>query len=117
MLLLLLRSARSGTVAVARARLGAVRIRLASNGRSRLAARSGARCRASGRGTPAAATFRGYEPNVVQELVIHNHNARHLRARYDLPSGGSVLSPFPQAVLPVGDGHFGANPIAYILDQ
>jgi hypothetical protein len=68
-------------------------------------------------GLPAAATFRGYEPYVVQELVIHNHNTRYLRARYDLPGGGSVLASFPQGVLPVGGGHFGANLIAYILDQ
>lgn len=53
----------------------------------------------------------------MQELVIHNHNTRYLQARYDLPGGGSVLAPFAQGVLPVGDGHFGANPIAYILDQ
>ena len=68
-------------------------------------------------GLPAAATFRAYEPYVVQELVIHNHNTRYLRARYDLPGGGSVLAPFPPGVLPVGGGHFGANLIAYILDQ
>jgi len=68
-------------------------------------------------GLPAGATFRGYEPYVVQELVIHNDNTRYLRARYDLPGGGSVLAPFPAGVLPVEGGHFGANLIAYILDQ
>ena len=50
-------------------------------------------------------------------LVIHNENTRYLRARYDLPGGGSVLAPFPAGVLPVEGGHFGANLIAYILDQ
>jgi hypothetical protein len=54
---------------------------------------------------------------VVQELVIENKNTRYLRARYDLPGGGSTLAPFPQGVLPVEGGHFGANLIAYILDQ
>jgi hypothetical protein len=68
-------------------------------------------------GLPAGATFRGYEPYVVQELVIHNENTRYLRARYDLPGGGSVLAPFPAGVLPVEGGHFGANLIAYALDQ
>jgi Transposase IS66 family len=63
------------------------------------------------------ATFRGYEAYVVQELLIHNENTRYLRARYDLPSGGSVLAPFPAGVLPVAGGHFGANLIAYVLDQ
>jgi len=66
---------------------------------------------------PQDATFRGYEPYVVQELVIHSKNTRYLRARYDLPTGGSVLAPFPVGVLPVGGGHFGANLVAYILDQ
>lgn len=68
-------------------------------------------------GLPAGATFRGYEPYVVQELVIHSENTRYLRARYDLPGGGSVLAPFPAGVLPVEGGHFGANLIAYALDQ
>jgi len=68
-------------------------------------------------GLPVGATFRGYESYVVQELLIHNENTRYLRARYDLPGGGSVLAPFPAGVLPVEGGHFGANLIAYILDQ
>src|SRR5437588_2101577 len=68
-------------------------------------------------GLPVGATFRGYEAYVVQELVIQNENTRYLRARYDLPAGGSVLAPFPAGVLPVEGGHFGANLIAYILDQ
>jgi hypothetical protein len=66
---------------------------------------------------PVGATFRGYEAYVVQELLIENDNTRYLRARYDLPGGGSVLAPFPMGVLPVEGGHFGANLIAYILDQ
>src|ERR1700688_3581286 len=66
---------------------------------------------------PVGATLRGYEAYVVQELIIQNENTRYLRARYDLPGGGSVLAPFPAGVLPVEGGHFGANLIAYILDQ
>ena len=68
-------------------------------------------------GLPVGATFRGFEPYVVQELIIKNENTRYLRARYDLPEGGSVLAPFPQGVLPVEGGHFGAKLITYILDQ
>jgi len=68
-------------------------------------------------GLPVGATFRGYEAYVVQELQIQNENTRYLRARYDLPAGGSLLAPFPAGVLPVEGGHFGANLIAYILDQ
>jgi Transposase IS66 family len=66
---------------------------------------------------PKGATFRCYEAYVVQELITHNENTRYLRARYDLPGGGSVLAPFPAGVLPVEGGHFGANLITYILDQ
>ena len=68
-------------------------------------------------GLPVGATFKGYESYVVQELIIQNDNTRYLRARYELPEGGSVLAPFPKGVLPVGGGHFGANLIAYIMDQ
>src|SRR5436853_212206 len=63
------------------------------------------------------ATFRGYEAYVVQDLLIQNNNTRYLRARYELPGGGSVLAPFPVGVLPIEGGHFGANLIAYVLDQ
>jgi hypothetical protein len=68
-------------------------------------------------GLPVGATFRGYEAYVVQELLIQSDNTRYLRARYNLPGGGSVLAPFPAGVLPVEGGHFGANLITYILDQ
>jgi hypothetical protein len=66
---------------------------------------------------PVGATFRGFEAYVVQELLIKNENTRYLRARYNLPGGGSVLAPFPKGVLPVEGGHFGPNLITYILDQ
>jgi Transposase IS66 family len=66
---------------------------------------------------PAGATLRGYEAYVVQELLIYNHNTRYLRARYAVPGSASVLAPFPAGVLPVAGGHFGANLIAYVLDQ
>src|SRR5438128_2451942 len=68
-------------------------------------------------GLPECSQLRCYESYVVQELVIQNQNIRYLRARYDLPDGGSVLAPFPEGVLPVAGGHFGPNLIAYILDQ
>src|ERR1700682_6226565 len=66
---------------------------------------------------PVGATFKGYEAYVVQELIIKKENTRYLRARYELPGGGSVLAPFPAGVLPVAGGHFGANLVTYILDQ
>jgi Transposase IS66 family len=68
-------------------------------------------------GLPVGATLKGYEPYVVQDILIKNDNTRYLRARYVLPDGSSVLAPFPAGVLPVEGGHFGPNLIAYILDQ
>jgi len=66
---------------------------------------------------PAGATLHGYESFVVQDLEIKNVNTKYERARYDLAEGGSVLAPFPEGVLPVAGGHFGASLVVYILDQ
>jgi Transposase IS66 family len=66
---------------------------------------------------PEGAIFKGFEPYVVQELLLQSDNTRYLRARYALPEGGSVLAPLPMGVVPVEGGHFGANLVAYILDQ
>jgi Transposase IS66 family len=66
---------------------------------------------------PEGATFKGYEPYVVQDLLLQSETIRYLRARYALPEGGSVLAPLPAGVLPVDGGHFGANLVVYILDQ
>jgi hypothetical protein len=66
---------------------------------------------------PPGAAFKEFESFVVQELVIHCDNTNYLRARYTLPDGGSVLAPLPAGVLPVEGGHFGANLVAYVLDQ
>lgn len=66
---------------------------------------------------PPGAKFKGFEAYVVQDLIIKTEVIRYLRGRYDLPEGGSVVAPFPAGVLPVEGGHFGANLIAYILDQ
>ena len=66
---------------------------------------------------PLGATLKGYEPYVVQELMIKTETTKYQRARYDLPDGGSVLAPLPSGVLPVEGGHFGASLITYILNQ
>ena len=65
---------------------------------------------------PLGATLKGYEPYVVQELMIKTETTKYQRARYDLPDGGSVLAPLPSGVLPVAGGHFGARRITYILN-
>jgi hypothetical protein len=64
---------------------------------------------------PAGAVLKGYEPYVVQDLVIAARNTRYLRARYVLADGGSVLAPLPTD-LPAGS-HFGSRLISYILEQ
>lgn len=66
---------------------------------------------------PEGATFRCFEPYVVQDLLVRSENTRYLRARYELPGGGSVLAPLPAGVLPSRGGHFGCNLVAYLLDQ
>ena len=66
---------------------------------------------------PEGAIFKGFEPYVVQELLIHSDTTRYLRARYKLPNGESLLAPLPAGILPIEGGHFGAHLVAYILDQ
>ena len=66
---------------------------------------------------PEGSKLKGFEPYVVQDLIIRNENTKYLRARYALPDGNSVLAPFPEGVLPVEGGHFGASLVTYILDQ
>jgi Transposase IS66 family len=68
-------------------------------------------------GLPEGSTFKDFEPYVVQDLIIKNENTKYMRARYNLPGGGSVLAPFPAGILPVEGGHFGAKLVAHILDQ
>ncbi len=64
---------------------------------------------------PPGARLKGYEPYVVQELLIQAKATRYLRARYELPDGGSVLAPLPADVLP--GSHYGPNLICYVLNQ
>jgi hypothetical protein len=64
---------------------------------------------------PPGAILKGYEPYVVQDLVIESKNTLYLRARYDLPDGSSILAALPADVIP--GKHFGATLIGYILHQ
>jgi hypothetical protein len=66
---------------------------------------------------PLGASFKGYEPYVVQELMIKTETTRYWRARYELPEGGSVSAALPPGVLSVEGGHFGPELICYILSQ
>ncbi len=62
---------------------------------------------------PCGGVVKGYEPYVVQDLLIRSENTRYWRARYELPDGGSILAPLPAHVI----GHFGATLVCYILEQ
>src|SRR5712692_4414282 len=64
---------------------------------------------------PPGAVLKGYESYVVQDLLIESQNTLYLRARYELPEGGSILAPLPADVIP--GKHFGATLIGYILHQ
>ncbi len=64
---------------------------------------------------PAGAVLKGFEPYVVQDLVILAKATRYLRARHELPEGRSVLAALPANVPP--GSHFGSGLICYILDQ
>jgi hypothetical protein len=64
---------------------------------------------------PAGSVSKGYEPYVVQELVIGVETRRYLRERIVTADGQSLLAPLPAGVLP--GQHFGPNLISHILHQ
>jgi hypothetical protein len=64
---------------------------------------------------PPGAVFQGYEPYVVQDLVIESQNTLYLRARSELPDGRSPLAPVPVDGIP--GKHIGATWIGCVLHQ
>jgi hypothetical protein len=64
---------------------------------------------------PAGSVSKGYEPYLVQELVIRVETTRYLRERIVTADGQSLLAPLPADVLP--GQHFGPNLISHILHQ
>jgi hypothetical protein len=63
---------------------------------------------------PEGAVFRGYEDYVVQGLRITLHNTRYRRARYQTPTGATLLGELPLAVR---GSHFDPELRSYILLQ
>ncbi len=62
---------------------------------------------------PPGSTFKGYEPFVVQDLVISAKATCYLRERWITPDGRTILAPLPQGTA----GHFGPELRRFVLAQ
>jgi len=62
---------------------------------------------------PEGARFKGYEPFLVQDLVITAKATRYQRERWVTPDGQTVLAPLPDGI----DGHFGPELRRFVLMQ
>jgi hypothetical protein len=62
---------------------------------------------------PLGSRFKGYEPFLVQELVISVRATCYQRERWVTPDGRSILAPLPDGV----EGHFGPELRRFVLMQ
>jgi uncharacterized small protein (DUF1192 family) len=62
---------------------------------------------------PEGSCFKGYEPYLVQELVISVQAVRYRRERWQTPDGQTLIAPLPEGT----QGHFGPNLRRFVLMQ
>lgn len=62
---------------------------------------------------PERAIFKGYKSYDVQDIICKSNNTRFLLARWQLPDGTYICGKLPKGIY----GHYGAELIAYILND
>jgi hypothetical protein len=62
---------------------------------------------------PEGSCFKGYEPFLVQDLVISASATCYRRERWVTPDGRTILAPLPEGI----DGHFGPELRRFVLMQ